>query len=178
MDAKDEKQVIEWLFPDLNQKITPAASLENAPPQETEQERKFNQLMNDYQNRIELLNHIFEKMQQTLALFDDEIISLINTLVKNAVKKIIYQELQNDNDLLKKMINELMSLVEAKQGELVTVSLSPLDFEKLRTEEASNQNIKVDPTLSVGDIIVKSHFTEIRALLNERIQNLMENSHD
>lgn len=129
------------------------------------------QLKSEYETKITLLNHIFQQLTHPLSVIDNEMIDLIIVIIKNITKKIIYKEIDADPNLIKKMIEELGKEIQSQNG-LINVCLSQADYEKLANND-SQLTLAVKPDLNIGDIIIKSNFTEIRAVLTERIDQLM-----
>ena len=131
-------------------------------------------IKNEYKQKIELMTNIVTKLEEPLARLDDELIELMQEIIKKSVKKIILKEIKSDSKLISKMIKELTALIRNQNG-LITVYLSEADYKRLKGEKNKKTSFLfiVDPSLMEGDIIVKSNHAEVRAILNNRINQLL-----
>lgn len=132
----------------------------------------------EYEEKISHLNELLAKLKNPISILDEEIIDLMQDIVKKVVKKIIHHEVSQDPHLIKEMIEELCGALDEKNG-MVEVAISSDDYANMIDEEfkESLQLHQLD-SLKSGDIIIKSNFTEIRALLNDRIEQLVRVQHD
>lgn len=127
----------------------------------------------DYFRKIAILNHVLGQVEKPLATLDKELTDTLQEILKTAIRKIVLKELEMDPDLMKKMIEELCMLIENQNG-VLNVFLSEEDFKKLSHDfEQKNIVLKVNPSLTEGDVIVKSNMNEIRAILPDRINQLL-----
>jgi chaperonin cofactor prefoldin len=140
-------------------------------------EHEIHELKSSYENKLKIVNNLIGRIQNSVAVIDTEIISMIKDIINRISKKIIYREIQSDSDLITKMINELKTIVPV-QNAMINVCLSPYDYQQLCDE---NQNPLITmtqyETLAIGDIIIKTNTTEIRAILHDRIDQLLEVGH-
>jgi flagellar biosynthesis/type III secretory pathway protein FliH len=140
-------------------------------------ENEIHELKSSYENKLKIVNNLIERIQHSVAVIDTEIINMIQDIINKVSKKIIHREIQTDSDLITKMIDELKAIVPV-QNSMINVCLSPYDYQQLCDD---NQNPLLTMTqyesLAVGDIIIKTNTTEIRAILNDRIDQLLEVEH-
>lgn len=134
---------------------------------------KVESLRTEYQQKIAVLNKLLAKLDKPMAILDKEMLELMQFAIKNAVKKIIYKEVKSDPKIINKIIQELSQLIET-QGGILSIYLSQNDYQRLMENEAQpNMQLKINPILHDGDVILKSNFTEIRAIINERIDQVL-----
>lgn len=189
------ENVIEWSFPSLDINLNPLLieniSVENVqknPKEEAEQvekkaeEQKIKQeienLKNEYQKKIVMLDSMIGNLENAIALFEDELIQIIHSMIKKIVKKIIYKELNLDPKVLSTMITMLCDLVHPRNN-IINIAISEADFKRLELKENKLIDmLTVDPDFSEGDIVIKTDFTEIHAHLQHRINQIMENNHE
>lgn len=132
----------------------------------------------DYQARIDSLNQLMNKIKTPLSLIDQDVIELMQDIVKKIAKRIICKEISTDPQIFTQVITELKTLIDANNN-MINIFLSKTDFEKWTTEQTQSLGIAhSDDSLEQGDVIIKSNFAEIRALLNDRIDQLMRIQHD
>lgn len=132
----------------------------------------------DVESRIELLGQIVNQLKKPVSLINEELIELLQDIIKKIVKKIIFKEVTTDTAILPNMINELKSLIDTKNG-MTSVFLSPQDYNHLEADKHfASGLIEIDHSLSVGDIIIKSNYAEVRALLDERIEQVIRIEND
>lgn len=188
-------QMFEWAFPEVEVTVSEAedtipvvtneekeaAQAEQAAAAIKEEEDKalemqvndFEKMKAEYQEKIEIMHTIMNKLKYPMSIIDDELIEIMLEIIKKSVNKIIHKEIKQDPSLMQKMINELMDLVKTKDG-MVTIYTSAEDYQFLNNE--NNQQfslINVDEALKSGDVIIKSNSSEVRAILDERIENLL-----
>lgn len=180
--------ISDWMFPqvdltDANMKAASAAALskkeadlnqrENAVAQ---REAQVNQLKIEYEEKIQIVNQIIAKAETPVAALDDELIELLNTVVKKAVKSIIYKEMKGSTTVLTDMINELSKLLKTNSS-MITIQLSADDAKKVKSNQlAENTVIKVDEALATGDVVIQSSLGEVHAILDERLDKLIGQS--
>lgn len=190
----------EWKFPELNNPLmdpqaiftsgldvvenigidTPIlASQAPDPLQEAlqQKEAELAQLKHEYSERINLSNQVLAHLANQVRLIDEEVLDYINDVIRKVTFRIIHQELKQDAELLPKMLRRLLDEVPEQKAP-VTVFVSSADKEQLAEMTADNVIWQTDANLNSGDIIVKTHIAEVRAVLSERIDHLLGLSHD
>ncbi|MDR3476548.1 MAG: FliH/SctL family protein [Gammaproteobacteria bacterium] len=128
----------------------------------------------DYEKKIESVNRILEKLQNPLANIDNDMVLLIQDIIKKVAHRIIQKEITLDAANIKAIIGDLHQLIQSKNG-LTNVFVSQADFDRI---DAAGPHLKlmvqVDNTLTDGDVIIKSNTSEVRGILSERIDLLMK----
>ncbi len=148
--------------------------LQNALQQK---EAELAQLKHEYSERINLSNQVLAHLANQVRLIDEEVLGFINDIIRKVALRIIHQELKQDADLLPKMLRSLLDEVPEQKAP-ITVFISNADKEQLAEMTADNLIWQTDANLNSGDMIVKTHIAEVRAILSERIDNLLGLSHD
>lgn len=139
---------------------------------------KLNLLRNEYETKIKLINNIFVKVTEISNHLDAEVINILDGIIRSSVKKIILREISFDSKIIADMIDALKSLLDHDQ-EYLTIHVSPTDYLSLSSDDTDNvKNLKEDKSLNSGDIIVKSKYGEVRAIIDERINELIRISND
>jgi len=178
MDDFRREETSDWSFPRVDQLINADyavdLALEKLKNESIAIAAEAENLKNDYQKKLILLNTMIAKLENPLAILDTETLDWVQYIIKNAVKKIIYKELDVDPKWINKIIHELSGLIQSQNGP-VTVYVSEIDYKKINTDNASPtiNLLKIDDSLIEGDVIVKSQFTEIRAVITERIDQIL-----
>ena len=127
----------------------------------------------NYEDKIVLLNTILEKIDNPLRNIDNDLMELIKNVIKNAIRKIILKDIQEDPTILTNMIDELKLLINP-QDSLIVVYLSESDFNNLDLKAANTTlSFKMNRELMDGDIIIKSNTAEVRSILNDRIDKMI-----
>lgn len=133
----------------------------------------------EYEKKILLLESIIKQMEKPLLDMDEESILLVQSIVKKSIKNLIHVKLNEDPKVIADLIHELIALAHDK-NDAVTISLSEVDYNRLNNSgnfEFSKFMI-MDTALSACDVIVKANFSEIRAVLDERIDKILGLTHD
>lgn len=144
----------------------------------TEKLTQLENLKKDFLNKVDILNKIFDELKSSSISIDEEMINLIDQVVKKAVKKIILKEMGADSTILPNMIGKLKNLIQEKNS-VLTIYISQDDHQAIMQENLlPDELLSVNPDLTQGDIIVKSHFSEISAILDERIEAITKVDHD
>jgi len=139
---------------------------------------ELDNLKREYESKIVILDNLLNKLKNPTSILDEELTELIQDIIRKIAKNIICREIEADKHLLPQMINELKALIDAKNG-ILSIYMSPSDFARLDSEKNNLSGLtNVDNELGTGDIIIKSNFAEVRALLNERIEQLIRIQHD
>lgn len=136
----------------------------------------------EYERKLAYLNTLIKKLETPLSIFDDEFIGLMEEIIKKAVKKIICKDLATDQGIMLNIIAELKSAIQAQDG-IIHIYLSEIDYQNLLkdacvVDDSGSTIIKMDAALSQGDIIIKSNFSEVRAILTERIDQILNANPD
>lgn len=130
-------------------------------------------LKQEYETKIQLVNQLISKFENPLVNLDKELMELIQYIIKKSIKSLIYKEMKTDTKIVNRIIRELVELIQSRSG-MISIYLSEADYQRLNNEESYPSMVyKINSALSQGDIIVKSNFTEIRAILNDRINQLL-----
>lgn len=180
-----KEKVNEWAFPDINQIVT-FESQQNMleKKRQAEHDQKLKQLeqrqqemestKKQYEEKIDFLHKIFSNLQNPLVLIDNEMIEIFDQIIQKIVKKILIKEIKSDPKLLVGMIEELKTMIQQQDNNMLTILLSSEDFKSFKTDTKDKSiSVKEEATLQTGDIIIKSNSAEIRALIDERIEKLM-----
>lgn len=206
-DIKSDNETTEWIFPEVDMfqeeenefddiisnddiddddeddddeiTISPVANKQNVQEQ-TQAQESVQEKTTELSRQRDLLQAIISKIKEPLAFLDDQIINILQDIIKKMTIKLINREISKEPELVKKIIEDLKSLIHSQNG-LMNIYLSEEDYNRLQSAteaEASGQTILVDKTLTEGDIVISTKDTEVRALLNDRIDLLMGTLHD
>lgn len=135
-------------------------------------------LKQEYESRIHIADTILSKLKTPISMLDEEVMEFLQDIVKKVAKRIICREIALDPSILRSIIDELASLIDSKNG-LIAIYLSSEDYHCLNTHQSTADGlVQINESLSQGDVIIKSQFAEVRALLNERIDQLVRIQHD
>ena len=130
----------------------------------------------EYSEKLNLVNQILTKFENPMLVFDAELAQILQDIIKKIVKNIIHKEIKKTPNLLNGMIEEIEKLIHQENG-LVTVSLSETDYKRFVFDnKLPNASIHINSKLRGGDIIVKSNFTEVRAILNARLDRIIKDN--
>ncbi|VVC77109.1 hypothetical protein AQUSIP_24360 [Aquicella siphonis] len=132
----------------------------------------------EYESRINAVNQLLGKLKAPLSMVDEEVIELMQDVVKKITKRIICKEISTDPSVFIRMLDELKKMIDSKNG-LITIYLSSDDYHRLNADQTGSQGLaSIDSSLQQGDVVIKSNFAEVRALLNDRIDQLVRIQHD
>lgn len=166
-----------WDFPVFEQEVALDALDEetslNHPEDGSVLDRPKDEIADNLlEKKLSYLDSLACQMQQTLSEFDAELFPHILTLIKKTVKKIILKELACDDSRLPEMIAaEACSMVRDNQACIVYVSSDDHElFDNHVTLAALD--IRIDDTLAPGDFIIKNSFSELQAILEQRLNRL------
>ncbi len=193
VDEFCQEDSVEWSFPDLELFIKTdfealyeentnnsdgKITLENEKEDKLDNLIKENEVLKrDYQEKIALVDTVLTKLKNPISQPDKDMMELMQNVIKMAVKKIIYKEIKSDPKLVNKIIDELTALVDSHDG-MVYVMVSEIDYNRLLPDyDKSKHILKVNPMLKEGDVIIKSNFSEIQAVLNDRINQVLGIKH-
>lgn len=134
--------------------------------------RELNKLKIDYEAKISIVDKLLAKLSDLTNNLDNEVIQLLENIIKTSVKKIILKEISLDNQIISKMIEDLKGMLDHEQ-EYIAIQVSQSDYTALTQDNNANiAALKIDPSLNSGDVIVKSKFGEVNAIINDRIDEL------
>ena len=190
IDPVNSEEIQEWKFPQIdisrheedliesvkenenefdNQDEDDHAMIERQKQEVLELERQKEEL----KNKIAIIDKISDQLKDPLHFVNEDLIDLIQIVIKKAVKNIISKEIKSDSSLINKMIDGLKELIQEKNG-MINVFMSEIDFKRFNHDETDNMIfVKSDGSLSEGDLIVKSNHAEIRAILTERLDKMI-----
>jgi len=181
-------ELSEWSFPS----VEVLAAEENSPEEISSEE---NQILEDQKNaaetainqinlevesikseffrKIAIVNQILKQLEDPISILDKELTDIMQDIIKNAIKKIVLKEIQTDPKLMEKIIDEFSMMVQSQSG-MINVFLSETDYNKISADyDQTNKVLKINPSLSEGDVVIKSNLNEIRAILDERINQVL-----
>lgn len=140
--------------------------------------KELTRLKSEYEEKISIYNKLSAKLAEITNNLDNDVIQILENIIKSSVKKIILKEISLDNQVISKMIEHLKSMLDHEQ-EYIAIQVSQSDYTALTQDNNANLSaLKVDPSLNSGDVIVKSKFGEVNALIDERINELFRISND
>jgi flagellar biosynthesis/type III secretory pathway protein FliH len=181
-----KKTIESWSFPEVaftDTLPTVVNMAETTPQQQTIDVNEVMRLKHEceclyqqLQQSIQLLQSILQKIKNPLAIIDDELSELLVVLVKKIAKKIILQEITVNPAMLANIITQLQQGFTEQEGPL-TIQVSEQDYQRLQPILSSAQ-LQPHPTLSMGDVVIKTSIAELRAILEERIEQLVEINYD
>lgn len=125
---------------------------------------------------IEHINYLDElgfQMKTLLSEIDASLLGNIVALVRKTVKKVVDRELALDGNVLKDMIDASLAKIH-RDDDVCVVHISEAD-QSIFAEAVPLQHvvIKTDATLQKGDYVIKSRFSELEAILEQRINTLL-----
>lgn len=195
----DSKNENEWIFPELDglnhsdELVTPlheeidssSESMLDEPlaseiPAKKEPviDTELLNLKAEYEDKINLLNNIVTKLEHPLLNINDQVITIIRSIIKKCVKHLIHVELKEEPLLIAEVINEMVAYMQDK-SEMVTISLSEIDYNRLNaSDHKASKLIIIDNSLKEGDVVVKSNYSEVRSILEERVDKMIGIKHD
>ncbi len=174
------EELNEWAFPDLDSsgKFLRPAEIEKEKKRKEQELRiqKLKQeadaLIKEYEAKMLLVAELFKQLENPLSVVDDEVLGMFQDIIKKAVKRIIHKEIEADPKIINDIVKELSDIIVTKNG-VINVLLSEADYKRLDlSASAATHVVKASPELAEGDVIVKSHAKEIRAVLNDRIEQI------
>jgi hypothetical protein len=153
-----------------------------AEAEPTEYEIKLKEveiLKHDCDVKLRYLGTLINKIESMDIVLDNDLIQIMQDIIQKVIKKIIHKELQTDPALLPSLILELKKLVPEQKKALISVMVSDADYATIK-DAFSDAGFSLMPQadLAAGDIIVKSNAAEVRAILNDRIDQLLRPEHD
>jgi len=184
-EITEKQEVTEWFFPKMElvvHSVQPSHEREQNESEEKIDSKvledqaaklEIENIKKEYFRKIAVLNQILGQIERPLAVIDKELVDVLQEILKASIKKIVFKELQTDPELMKNMIDNLCLLIQAQEG-VLNVFLSEEDFKKISADfTRPNTILKVNSSLTEGDIIVKSSMSEIHAVLADRVNQLL-----
>ena len=135
------------------------------------QAEQLERLKSEYERKLALLNNVISQVDNSFSNLDDEISVIISNMIKGAIKKIILKEINLEPAIINNMIEELKTITKTNTS-LCSIFVSSTDYQLLGLDKAS-ATVKVDNSLSSGDVVIRSNSSEIKAILDERIEKLL-----
>lgn len=186
MNEGHSKNLADWAFPLVENTFLnegESTSLETNKDDEIEKEKQklikeFNQLKFEYENKIETLNTLLNELKDPIDIINDEMMEILENIIKKSVKALIFKEIHTDPTLIKSIILELKKIIKDKNG-MLHICVSEIDYQRLDSETISPEtSLSIDTSLREGDVIIRSKSTEIRAVLDERLEQIIRMQHD
>lgn len=165
-----------WDYPDLRPIAieaveTPPARIEPQPDDLMVQLALKQAALDEQINYLQRMGLLLEKKTNEL---EGLVLKNVVALIKKAVKKIIFKEIEVDETLLETMIQAQLETLPDKVSPC-TVFISR-DDKGLTTNNVflTSLAFKVDDALKKGDFIIQTDVSSIEALLADRINRLFE----
>lgn len=185
-EVKDEAE--SWQFPDVNFLSYAFTAEDEEEGEEDENEEAFienaNQasaleiLKNEYQTKVTFLNEIISRLKAPILNIDQSTIEIMEEIIKKLTMRLIKKELAAEPQQFRTMVDDLNKLI-SQQNETSQVFVSKADYQNLiNNEQNANLNLCIDESLTSGDVVIKSKYSELRAILTERVDQLMSLSHE
>lgn len=199
LDNENEEQA--WVFPDLDGPLPPVDGFhlllnetnetpskdipETSVISETEEEKRLKELglerekmVAEHENKMSVIVKIIEKIRNPLSIIDDEMTDIIIDMVKQISKKIILKEIELDKKVINDVIDDLKSYIPS-HNQIISIAVSDGDYARLNVEQHHLKDfLTANSSLNVGDVIVKSNYTEVRAMVDDRINQILRTSHE
>lgn len=123
--------------------------------------------------QIQYLDILGMQMKSLLMEIDASLLVSMIALIRKTVKKIALKELEIDENALKEMIGVSLAKIN-KDDETCIIHISEQD-QSIFEDSTPLQHvvIKTDATLQKGDYVIKSKFSELEAILEQRINTLL-----
>ena len=165
-----------WTFPKVGQQPSSNAkpTMQEVQDPTAKARHEAEQLKQSYEQKIQNLQAILQKIAKPLEVLDDEIADLLETIIKRAVKKLIAKEITLDNKVMPQLIDQLKAMLPTEQA-IIAIEISAQDHAELQNNEKfKDLPIVINNDLNQGDAIVKTKFAEVRAIIDERIEQLLK----
>jgi flagellar assembly protein FliH len=172
----------DWIFPDMDNYKNPdeeyTRKLNQALREQVDIKNELEKTKKSYEEKLTVVNELFQLVEDPVGEVSQEVLTLFHDILRKIAKKILLKEIEVDKSRLKVMVEEVRQLVKS-QKDMVTVCVSPKDAENFAEEKDKLKfRLTVDDTLATGDIMVKSQVSEIRAILSDRIDQLIKANYD
>jgi hypothetical protein len=139
----------------------------------TKKEDELNLIKLEYEKKLELLNQVTQKLENPLAIINEQMIETVHFIIKKCVRCLIYKEIKSDPKLINRISKEVSELITAEDG-MISIQISEADYSRLSDSIDNSKWIyKVNPDLSEGDVIVQTKYAEVRAILNTRLNQMI-----
>lgn len=162
-----QKEAFEQAYQEGFKKGEEAAFTEISQKLEREYQEKW-------QERFENIQNVLKLLETPLSQLDEAIEQQLLVLIKTLAEKLVRQELSLHPEKMLSLIKILQD--EMGHGHHLKIHLHPEQYQQLENllkENISGQIIK-DESLNPGDILMESDSGALRALLNERIEQLLQ----
>lgn len=119
--------------------------------------------------KINYLEAIGVQMAAVLSEIDTTLLQAITEIIKQSVKKIILKELSLDDDLIKNMIHQSLEKINKNKASCI-IQVSEKDYPVFENKlDMDHVQISIDPSLSTGSFTIKTKFSELQAILEDRL---------
>lgn len=178
-----------WSYPQINTSVAPihveesdnpidASTKESLANQEIEQHKQeLNNQKNHLQEKINLIESITKQLQANLRDLNSAFINNTVNIIKKIAKQVILKELSQDEAVLKNMIDNAVHQISEK-NKLSIIFIAKDDFDSINEyiKDLENTQIKVDSSLEKGDFRIKTQYSELESILEQRLANLFEHA--
>ena len=124
---------------------------------------------NRLDDKINLLDAMGAQMAEILSNVEASVLQSMVALVKQSVKKIILKELSLDEHAIKTMIEQSLDKINKDKSPCV-IHVSEEDYPVFENKSYLNYvQIILDPALSQGSFIIKTKFSKLHAILEDRL---------
>ena len=119
--------------------------------------------------KINYLDDIGSQMADMLSEVDSRLLQSMVGVIKQAVKKIILKELMIDEHRIKQMIEHSLEKINKDKVSCV-IHVSEEDYPVFENKSYLNYvQIIIDPELGQGSFIIKTKFSKLQAILEDRL---------
>lgn len=150
------------------------------PPINEENEKiklQLEKLQVEMEDKLSVVNNLIQIFQSRLGALSNELCTEVDYVIKKIVKKLIHNEINQNYNIMSKLIEHYSSLIKAGE-KILSVHVSPDVYHKIQTvDEKFKDLIVANHELAIGDLIIKTESTSLRAILDETINSIMSSSH-
>ncbi len=119
--------------------------------------------------KINYLDAMGQQIAIKLAEIDATILPDVTALVKQTVKKIILKELSVDENIIKNMIEQSLEKINKDKAPCI-IQVAGTDYAVFENAPCLEYvQISVDPALTPGSYIIKTKYSELQAILDDRL---------
>jgi flagellar biosynthesis/type III secretory pathway protein FliH len=124
-----------------------------------------------FKKQSQVLSQVTKHLLNPLHVLDTKMLGFINELIKKITQKLILQAIAFNPQTFADMIQTLTTeLPDAK--DIIEIQVSSANFLNLR-DSGLSALLTENGDLTEGDIIVKTQFGEVQALLSTRLDHLL-----